>query len=297
MRLALSIAGKQGRKTRWMRALKHVSLAASIGREARIGMSDALGMAGKVVIVTGGTKGIGRAIAQRFLGAGAEVVICARKDPAHPVKAGDREAAFIAADVREPTEIDSVVTFTTKRFGKLDVLVNNAGGSPMADAATASPRFSTAIISLNLIAPLCFAQRANAVMQAQGEGGSIINIASVSGTRPSPGTAAYGAAKAGLLNLTQSLAVEWAPRVRVNAVTAGLIRTELSHLHYGDEKGIAAASATVPLGRLGEPEDVADACLFLASPLSRYVSGSNLLVHGGGERPAFLDAVKAATRA
>jgi NAD(P)-dependent dehydrogenase (short-subunit alcohol dehydrogenase family) len=114
----------------------------------------------------------------------------------------------------------------------------------------------------------------------------------VSGLRPSPGTAAYGAAKAGLLSLTQSLAVEWAPKVRVVAVTAGMIRTEQSELHYGDEEGIAAVGATVPLGRMGEPSDVGDACLYLASPLARYVSGASVLVHGGGERPAFLAAAR-----
>ena len=92
--------------------------------------------------------------------------------------------------------------------------------------------------------------------------------------------------------MTSSLAVEWAPLVRVNAVTAGMIKTEQSHLHYGDEAGIAAVAGTVPMGRLGEPEDVGDACLFLASPLSRYMSGANILLHGGGEKPAFLEAAR-----
>jgi NAD(P)-dependent dehydrogenase (short-subunit alcohol dehydrogenase family) len=255
-------------------------------------MGGGFDMSGKVVIVTGGSRGIGHTLASRFLEAGAEVVICARRAPSEPPRGGGREAAFIAADVRDVAQIDAVVTFTTGRFGRLDVLVNNAGGSPEVAAATASPRFSAAIIALNLVAPLELARRANAVMQAQAEGGAIINIASVSGTRPSPGTAAYGAAKAGLLNLTQSLAVEWAPRVRVNAVTAGLIRTDQAALHYGDPRGVAAVSATVPLGRLGEPDDVAGACLFLASSHARYVSGASLLVHGGGERPAFLAAAK-----
>jgi len=249
-------------------------------------------MSGRAVIVTGGSRGIGRGIAICFLEAGADVVICGRHAPEELPRGGGREALFLAADLREIDQIDAVVAFTVGRLGRLDVLVNNAGGSPAVAAATASPRFSAAIIALNLTAPLDFAQRANAVMQEQAEGGVIINIASVSGTRPSPGTAAYGAAKAGLLNLTQSLAVEWAPKVRVNAVTAGLIRTEQAHLHYGDEQGIAAVSTTVPLGRLGEPEDVAEACLFLASPSARYVSGASLLVHGGGERPAFLAAAK-----
>ena len=259
-------------------------------------MSDALAMSGKAVIVTGGCKGIGRGIAARFLSAGADVVICCRHEPADLPRGGGKEALFVQVDVREIEDVDRAVAFTLSRLGRLDVLVNNAGGSPEAAAATASPRFSAAIIALNLTAPLNFSQRANTVMQGQAEGGVIINIASVSGTRPSPGTAAYGAAKAGLLNLTQSLAVEWAPKVRVNAVTAGLILTADARSHYGDDRGLAAVSATVPLGRLGEPDDIADACLFLASPLARYLSGASLLVHGGGERPAFLVAAKGAAR-
>jgi NAD(P)-dependent dehydrogenase (short-subunit alcohol dehydrogenase family) len=242
----------------------------------------------RVVIVTGGARGIGRAIAERFLEDGASVVVCGRTAPVESLG----HAVFVQADVREPDAAEKVVGFAVERFGRVDVLVNNAGGSPYADAATASPRFSSAIVALNLLAPLYLAQRANAVMQGQDEGGVIVNVASVSGTRPSPGTAAYGAAKAGLLNLTQSLAVEWAPKVRVNAVTPGLVHTEQSHLHYGDEAGIAAVAATVPMGRMAEPRDVAEACFFLASPVSRYVTGANLLVHGGGERPAFLAAAK-----
>ncbi len=255
-------------------------------------MSNPLDMTGKLVIVTGGGRGVGRGISERFLKAGAEVVICGRKQPDTLPEVGGRAALFTPADVREVEQIESVVAFASKRFGRLDVLVNNAGGAPAADAASASPRFSEAIIRLNLVAPLNFAQKANAVMQQQTEGGSIVNIASVSGLRPSPGTAAYGAAKAGLLSLTQTLAVEWAPRVRINAVSPGMFRTEQAHLHYGDEEGIAAVSSTVPLGRLGDPAEVGDACLFLASPLARYVSGANLLLHGGGERPAFLGAAK-----
>jgi NAD(P)-dependent dehydrogenase (short-subunit alcohol dehydrogenase family) len=255
-------------------------------------VSDPLDMSGKAVIVTGGGKGVGRGITRRFLEAGAEVVICGRSEPDEPITAGGRTALFTRADVRDVEQIEQVVRFAMDQLGRLDVLVNNAGGAPEADAATVSPRFSESIIRLNLIAPLNFAQQANAVMQAQDEGGSIINIASVSAIRPSPGTAAYGAAKAGLLSLTMTLAVEWAPRVRVNAVTAGMIRTEQAHLHYGDEAGIAAVGATVPLGRMGEPEDVGDTCLYLASPLSSYVSGANILMHGGGEKPAFLAAAR-----
>jgi NAD(P)-dependent dehydrogenase (short-subunit alcohol dehydrogenase family) len=256
---------------------------------------DVLDLSGQVAIVTGGTQGVGRGIALRFLELGASVVVCSRREPEALSQAGERSALFVATDVREVEQIDRAISFTLERFGRIDALINNAGGSPSADAATASPRFAAAIVNLNLLAPLNFAQRANAVMQKQDSGGSIVNVASVSGIRPSPGTAAYGAAKAGLLSLTQSLAVEWAPKVRVNAVTAGMIRTEQSALHYGDEAGIARVGATVPLGRLGEPDDVADACVFFVSPLSRYVSGASLLLHGGGERPAFLAAAGRAT--
>jgi NAD(P)-dependent dehydrogenase (short-subunit alcohol dehydrogenase family) len=249
-------------------------------------------MTGRVVIVTGGGRGVGRGISERFLAAGAEVVICGRNAPEALPAAGSREAVFTPADVREVDRIAEVIAFTHERFGRLDVLVNNAGGAPEAEAATASPRFHESIIRLNMIAPLHFAQAANAVMQEQEAGGVIINIASVSATRPSPGTAAYGAAKAGLLSLTQSLAVEWAPRVRVVAVTAGMIQTEQSHLHYGDEAGLARVAGTVPLERMGTPGDVGDVCLFLASPLASYVSGASVLMHGGGEKPAFLDAAR-----
>jgi len=249
-------------------------------------------LAGQVAIVTGGGRGVGRGITQRLLEAGAEVVICGRNAPDDLPRAGGRSARFVDADVRELDHVERVVDFVRSELGSLDILVNNAGGSPHVDAATASPRFHESILRLNLIAPFHFAQRANAVMQEQETGGCIINIASVSAVRASPGTAAYGAAKAGLLSLTQSLAVEWAPKVRINAITAGMIRTEQSHLHYGDEAGVAAVGATVPLGRLGEPGEVGDACVFLASPRAAYVSGASLLLHGGGERPAFLAAAK-----
>jgi len=253
-------------------------------------------MTGRVVIVTGGTKGVGLGIARRFLDAGAHVIVCGRASPTEPVRStAGREATFVPADVRDVEAVDRVVARAVDDHGRVDVLVNNAGGSPPAEAATASPRFSASVIALNLVAPLVFSQRANAVMQRQAEGGSIVNIASVSGLRASPGTAAYGAAKAGLLNLTESLAIEWAPKVRVNAIAAGPLRTERSAMHYGDDAGMARVAAAIPLGRLGEPEDVGDVCLFLASPLARYVSGAIVTVHGGGERPAFLEAAKSRT--
>ena len=252
--------------------------------------ADGFDLSERVVLITGGTKGIGAVLVRRFLGWGADVMTCGRSEPDDLPTAGGRTAGFMATDVRDPDQAAALVDETVERFGRIDAVINNAGGAPPADAATASPRFSESIVRLNLLAPLHVAQRANHHMQL-GDGGVIVNIASVSGTRPSPGTAAYGAAKAGLLNLTGSLAVEWAPKVRVVAVVAGLIETEHAELHYGDDESIARVAATVPAGRLGTPDDLAQACRWLTSPLSSYVSGTSIWLHGGGERPAFLDAV------
>jgi NAD(P)-dependent dehydrogenase (short-subunit alcohol dehydrogenase family) len=249
-------------------------------------MDNLLSFTHKVVLVTGGTKGIGRGIATAFADAGATVVVCGRTAPE------TREHRFVACDVRDAEQAAAVVDGIAGELGRLDVVINNAGGGPFAPAATASPRFSESVIKLNLLAPLHVAQAANRIMQAQAEGGSIVNITSVSGMRASPGSAAYGAAKAGLINVTQSLAMEWAPKVRVNAVSAGLIATEQAVEHYGGEDGLARVAATVPLGRMGGPDDVAGACLYLASPLASWVSGANLVVHGGGEEPPFLAAAQ-----
>ena len=243
-------------------------------------------LTGKAVIVTGGTRGIGAVIAQRYLAAGADVLVCGRTPPETLPAHDGREARFVQADVRQPEPAAEVVDAAVTQFGRLDILVNNAGGSPAADAATVSPRFVASIVTLNLLAPFYLAQRANAVMQDQAEGGLILNIGSVAGQQPAPGTAAYAAAKAGLSTLTRALALEFGPRVRVNQVTVGLVRTELAHLHYGDEEGVAAVAATIPLRRMAVPDDIAAACLLLSSPLAGYVNGAELLVDGGGEIPA-----------
>jgi NAD(P)-dependent dehydrogenase (short-subunit alcohol dehydrogenase family) len=222
-----------------------------------------------------------------------DVVVCGRTVPDEAISADGRSAEFVACDVRDADAVAALTGAITARHGRLDVLVNNAGGAPFAPAAQASPRFHAKIVELNLLAPLLVAQAANDVMQRQHDGGAIVMVSSLSGHRPSPGTAAYGAAKAGLDNLTASLAVEWAPRVRVNSVVAGMVRTEQAQLHYGDDEGLAAVARTVPLGRLAEPEEIGRCVAFLASPLASYVSGAALMVHGGGEPPPFLAAANA----
>jgi NAD(P)-dependent dehydrogenase (short-subunit alcohol dehydrogenase family) len=242
---------------------------------------------GRVVLVTGGVRGVGAGISAVFAGQGATVVTCARR----PVDGSPYE--FHACDIRDDDSVRGLIDAIVARHGRLDAVVNNAGGSPYVSAAEASAKFSTKIIALNLLGPLSVSQHANAVMQRQQGGGSIVNISSVSGRRPTPGTAAYGAAKAGLDSLTSTLAVEWAPKVRVNSVVVGMVETEQSELFYGDAESVAAVAATVPLRRLAQPGDIGWAAAFLASDAASYISGATLEVHGGGEPPSYLDASSA----
>jgi NAD(P)-dependent dehydrogenase (short-subunit alcohol dehydrogenase family) len=238
---------------------------------------------GKVAVVTGGTRGVGAGIARAFVAAGAHVVVCARRAPEEPIEGTE----FAPVDLRDPPAVRDLFA----ALPRLDVLVNNAGGAPYRLLTDADAERHARVVELNLLTPL--AASLAAYEHLKRTGGSIVMIGSISGNRPSPGSAAYGAAKAGLENLARSMAVEWAPDVRVNTLVVGMVRTELSHLHYGDEDGIAAVAGTVPLGRLAEPSDVGTAAVFLASDAAAYISGASLLVHGGGERPAFLDAATA----
>lgn len=242
-------------------------------------MTLAVDLSGRVALVTGGTRGIGLGITRALLDAGASVVTCSRSE-VEPVPGTTHRVC----DVRDAEAVRDLVA----SLERLDILVNNAGGAPSADAASASPRFHEKVVGLNLLAPLVCAQAANAVMQQQPSGGNIVNISSVSAHRPAPTIAAYGAAKAGLDSLTTSLAMEWAPKVRVNAVDVGLCRTEQSDDHYGDDASVAAIEQTIPLGRMARPEEVGHVAAFLASDLASYVSGATVACHGGGEPPAFL---------
>lgn len=246
------------------------------------------GLAGRVAIVTGGTRGLGRAISTALAQQGCAVVACARSEPENLPEGVE----FTALDVRDPDAAAEFVETVAARHGRIDIVVNNAGGSPESDAATASPRFAEAITRLNLLAPYYLSRAAFPHLE-QSPGAAIVNIASVSGIRPSPGTAIYGAAKAGLLSLTKSLAQEWGPKsIRVNAIIVGLAETETAADTYGSEAARAKVGQSLPLGRMASGEDVARAVLYLASDASEYVSGAWLNVDGGGERPLFLDIVK-----
>jgi NAD(P)-dependent dehydrogenase (short-subunit alcohol dehydrogenase family) len=237
----------------------------------------------RVALVTGGTRGIGLGITDALLAAGANVVTCSRSD-VEPVPGTTHHVC----DVRDPDAVSALIERIVADHGRLDVLVNNAGGAPGTDAATASPRFHDKVVGLNLLSPLLVAQAANAVMQQQDGGGSIVNISSISAHRPAPTIAAYAAAKAGLDSLTRSLAMEWGPKVRVNAVDVGLCRTEHTEDHYGGDARVAAIEATIPLRRMARPDEVGNVAVFLASDLASYVSGARVSCDGGGEPPVFL---------
>ncbi|WP_333776751.1 SDR family oxidoreductase [Streptomyces sp. IBSBF 3136] len=240
---------------------------------------------GRVVVVTGGTRGVGAGIARAFARTGARVLACARRPPEQLLEGVE----FVPLDLRDPPAVRAFFA----ALPRLDVLVNNAGGTPYRRLTDADAERHARVIELNLVTPLTASLAAHE--QLRRTRGSIVMVGSVSGGRPSPGSAAYGAAKAGLENLAASMAVEWAPEVRVNTLVVGMVRTEASAPHYGGPDGIAAVSRTVPLGRLATPADVAEAAVFLASGAAAYISGASLLVHGGGERPAFLDAAEAGT--
>ncbi len=248
-------------------------------------MALTIDFTGQVALITGGTKGVGRGIAQRFADAGATVVVCARSIP----EGLPSDWIALAADLRDPDQATALVDDVVNRLGRIDILVNNAGGAPPSETATASPSFVNKIVALNLLSAMWCSQAANRHMQNQTTGGSIVNIGSVSGERPAPTVAAYGAAKAGLVNYTKTTGQEWLPKVRVNLVTVGMVRTELAHLHYGDEEGVRRTGARVPIGRLADPSEIGDVCVYLSSPLASYVSGATIEVHGGGDWPAFLD--------
>lgn len=249
-------------------------------------MSLTIDFAGKVVAVTGGARGVGRGVAEVFLQAGAEVEICGRGVPEAPIEVNERRAKFSTVDVRKDDEIEAWIDDIVARHGRLDVLVNNVGGSPFSRFDEGSPRYIRAITELNFVSAAVASRAAYKALRATE--GSVVNITSISARRPSPGTAVYGAAKAALESLSQSLAVEWAPDVRVNAVSCGLVATESAEGHYGTPEQYERVAQTIPRGQLAAPEEIGRVVAMLASPLSSHITGATIPVDGGGEWPAFL---------
>ena len=244
---------------------------------------------GKVVIVTGGSQGVGLGIARAFLDAGASVVTCARSQfDTPPAARTDDELArciHVSADVRDETQVQAVVDAAVTEFGRLDVLVNNAGGQPPADTATVSPRFIKSIIDINLTGPMIFAQKAYQAIQKTAGSGSIINISSQASLPGGGGgsLAPYGAAKAGLNHMTRSLAGAWGRTVRVNCVSLGWVETEaMVSLLLADPGQRERYSDQIPVGRMGTPEEIGGVCVFLASPAAAYINGATLWADGGG---------------
>jgi NAD(P)-dependent dehydrogenase (short-subunit alcohol dehydrogenase family) len=249
-------------------------------------MGGKFDVSGKVAIVTGGNVGIGAGIARTFLEEGASVVTCSRRDYDSPPAAEglsgvDGRIFHKTCDVREADQVEAVVDLAVEKFGRVDILVNNAGGSPAASSTDASPRFFAAIAAINLTGVIVFSQKANAVMQKQDEGGVIINISSVAGLQGAAFSVMYGASKAGVINATKSLAVEWAPKVRVNCIAPGLILTEGADYLAPTEEIKQAIASGIPVRRIGEPDDIADVVHFLCSPAARYINGETIVVDGG----------------
>ena len=243
-----------------------------------MGQLSGLDYSGKVVLVTGGTKGIGAGIARSFLEAGAQVIVCGRTAPEALPQAGSAQAIFMACDVRDVESLKALFAGIAADFGRLDVVINNAGGSPSADAGSASPRFHEGIIRLNLIAPLNVAQQANVLMQQQDGGGCIVFIGSISALRASPGTAAYGAAKAGVLALTRCSALEAAENgVRINAVAPSIALHDFLKKASSNEL-LEQLTSREAFGRAAEVWEVANVMVFLASDYASYMVGEVLPV-------------------
>jgi NAD(P)-dependent dehydrogenase (short-subunit alcohol dehydrogenase family) len=248
---------------------------------------DRFRLDGRAAVVTGSGQGIGRGIAVGLAEAGADVVLVARREAdlletAHLIGAAGRVAVVVGGDVREPGTAEHLADAAVSSFGRLDIWVNNVGGS---DDKTTRLLIDTpdevwrAQIELNLTTAF---QGAKAAARAMVLGGSIINITSGAGTRGSPRTGPYAAAKAGLINLTQTLALELAPRVRVNAVSPGQVPTEAFREVLGaDDARLTELAAATPMQRLGTPADIAAAVVFLASPAAAWITGEHLRVAGG----------------
>jgi 7-alpha-hydroxysteroid dehydrogenase len=252
---------------------------------------DRFRLDGKVAVVTGGGQGIGRGIALALAEAGADVVVAARTqadldEVVGQVEQRGRRALAHVTDVTRTEDLDALVAATVGEFGRLDVLVNNAGGTGPRPAMKTSEAFFENALRFNVTAPFLLTQRAaRAMVDTAGEG-SVVNVSSRSSDMVMTSFVAYGAAKAALNKVTQNLAAELAPRVRVNAISVGGVATRSLEMVLTDDALRQQYEANTPMGRPGTPEDIACAALYLASPASSWVTGKVLQVDGGVERPA-----------
>jgi NAD(P)-dependent dehydrogenase (short-subunit alcohol dehydrogenase family) len=248
-------------------------------------MSESLG--GKVALVTGGSRGLGREMALAFAAAGADVVIASRKFDACQRLADEvsastgRRALPVAANVSSWDDCGALVESAYGEFGRVDVLVNNAGMSPLYPSLSeVSEALFDKVVGVNQRGPFRLSALVGDRMVTDG-GGSIINISSVASIRPSAGELPYAAAKAGLNVLTEGFAKALAPTVRVNTIMCGMFRTDIARA-WGDPEAIdAMARRSVPLGRIGEPADIIGAALYFASDESSYCTGAALRLDGG----------------
>ena len=250
-------------------------------------------LAGKVALVTGGSRGIGEATALAFARAGADVAVSSRKLPelervAAQVRALGRRSLAIEAHAGRMEQLAPQIERVTRELGRIDILVNNAGTSFNAPAIEMDEKAWDSVMNLDLKGLFFLSQAAARAMRTQGTGGAIINIASVSGLRPQVPTAHYSIAKAGVVMATKALAVEWAEYgIRVNCVAPGGIETKLFNAIFSvfpdaqAKKVKDGVASRIPMKRIGEPREIADACVFLASNASSYMTGETLVVDGG----------------
>ena len=245
-----------------------------------------LDFSGQVVLITGGGSGIGAGIALRFAEAGAEVAVSyfssetGANQVVHAIQAQDRNAFAVRADVRSRADVERLVEKTVEELGALDVLINNAGVDPPASLLEMTDEQWNEVVDTNLRGVFLCTQLGAAQMIRQGSAGSIVNIASIEAQNPAAMHSHYNATKAGVVMHTRAAARELGEnRIRVNAVSPGLIWEEGLEEAWPD--GVSRYLAAAPLGRLGQPDDVADACLFLASPAARWITGAHLVVDGG----------------
>lgn len=257
-------------------------------------IQSALDFGGQVVVVTGGSRGIGAGIARRFAQAGARVVVNfaqsrqAAADVAAQIEKDGGQARALQADVTSPADVARLFRQTVERWGRLDALVNNAGVYPVSPLLEMDAQEWQQVIAANLTAThLCTKEAAGLMAAGDRRAGTIINISSIEATATAFAHSHYSAAKAGVEQYTRNAALELAPHgIRVNAVAPGLIHRPGLAQDWPD--GVARWQARAPLRRLGTPEDIADACLFLASPLARWITGAVLTVDGGVQvAPAF----------